>query len=251
MNNKNLIWKIPFLVFFVSCAILIITGCEEDVNNDDGWDAFTLPTIVYINRDAAGSGQLFDQHIPDPETHVRAIARNVSQLLYKHPGEVPALTKITLIIEYFDGIAWKSGDRPEITIGLSSKYMQSYSDSGKDLLYEIDGILHHEIAHGYQYDDGNRYSEIHGVIEGVADTVRFYAGYIDISSRHNGGHWTDGYKTTAFFFAWIEDEKHSDFLYELNQSLDPDDGIDWSWDDIERITGEPVSSLWSQYQDSF
>ena len=232
------------------CFQVLLTGCD-DAQSYDAWDDFTPPTIIYVNMDANGNGQIFDQLVPDPETFMQTIATNVAQILYFEPDEVPYISIITLIIDDVDGVAWKTGARPEITITLSSRYLQQYSASGRDVLAEINGILHHEIAHGYQYDDGGRYGALSGVIEGVADTVRYYAGYIDESDRHPGGNWDDGYKTTAFFFAWIEDVKHEEFLYELNQSLHPDDGIDWTPDQIEFITGESVTSLWDQYQVSF
>jgi len=239
-----------FLFVLISISPFFITGCDDTDTGID-WNSAISPEIVYLNRDAAGDGRIFDEYIEDPVSHMQNVARNVCRLLYHNPDEVPELTKITLIIEYFDGISYKSGSRPEITIAFSSKYLRTIKDRGIDVLYEIDGILHHEVTHGYQYDDGDRYSEIHGVIEGVADTVRYWAGYIPDSDRHHGGNWDSGYKTTAFFFVWIENEIYPDFLYELNQSLDPYDGILWTWDEIENITGESVSSLWSQYQSSF
>jgi len=241
-------------------SLLVVSGCSETSDDQEEnysqtavqrWEDAISPTIVYINRDAEGSGALFDYFVPDPEFHVRETARHVCTFLYREFAEVPYIAKITLIVEYFDGVAWKAGNPPEITVCISSHYLQTYYDSGKDLLWEISGILYHELTHGYQFDDGGRYSELSGLIEGIADTVRLFAGYIDPASQHHGGHWTSGYKTTAFFFAWIEQTKHQGFLYELNQSLDPDDGIDWTWDEIETITGESVSTLWEEYQASF
>ena len=180
-----------FLLLFLG-FIIFVCGCDDQADTDP-WDDFTYPTIVYINRDADGSGAIFDQYIPDPEEHVAEIAKTVSRILYHEPDEVPLLTKITVVVAYFDGVASKSGDRPEIKIKISSKYLQEFLDSGGDVLYEIDGILHHEITHGYQYDDGGRYSQLSGVIEGVADTVRYYAGYIADTFRHKGGNWCSAF----------------------------------------------------------
>ena len=117
---------------------------------------------------------------------------------------------------------------------------------------EVKGIMWHEYTHGYQYDDGDS-GPIIGIIEGVADCVRYLAGYISISQRRPGGNWNSGYKTSAFFLAWLQEEYQGgdpEFLYKFNQSLDPDDGITWTKDAFEDITGETVEVLWDKYQDA-
>ena len=46
------------------------------------------------------------------------------------------------------------------------------------------------------------------------------------------------------------DNEYPDFLYRLNASMAMGDGVAWSPDAFEDITGESVDSLWSRYQDA-
>ena len=46
-----------------------------------------------------------------------------------------------------------------------------------------------------------------------------------------------------------ERNMHKDFVYKLNQSMLPDNGVKWTWEQVKQITGIPVEQLWEQYQD--
>ena len=87
-------------------------------------------------------------------------------------------------------------------------------------------------------------------IEGTADAVRYLAGYIPLSNRRAGGHWTNSYQTTGFFLVWIQQQKgFSNFIHDFNQQAKPGTPGVWSWDSaIRNTTGQGVQALWDEYQ---
>jgi hypothetical protein len=232
-------------------------GADTDTETDTavGEDDFPMdpadfarvctPEIVFQNLTADGNGQVFDDVITDPVAFMQEVSAGVCALLYREPDEVPSKTQITLVIDDFDFVSGTGNAGTTATIQLSSSYLASYADGGGDVLAEIYGVIFHEVTHVYQLSED--YATNWSSIEGIADTVRYYAGYIDLEERAPGGSWTSGYKTTAFFFSWLE-ETYMWFLYQLNQSYDPADDVPWSWDAIEVITGHPVEELWDEYQ---
>ncbi|CAM2066408.1 Peptidase of plants and bacteria [Sulfidibacter corallicola] len=212
---------------------------------DARWLKVTSPTVEYENDQSAG-GRLFAQAVPDMTRYVHDIARRVGRMLYHDPAEVPAFERLTLRIFKFDGIAWKSGEPPHITVAVSTDYLLRYHEGGGDVAEEVRGILYHEMTHAYQHAEGMSSF----AVEGIADVVRHRAGYIPNHFREPGGHWSDGYKTTAFFFAWIQEERgFDDFTYVLNQSAHPKNRGFWSWEDtITNATCHSVHTLWDEYQ---
>ncbi len=209
------------------------------------WQAVTSPSITYEN-DQSGGGRLFAQAVPHIDPYVHDIAGKVGRFLYLSPDEVPAFERLTLKIFSFDGIAWKSGDPPHITVAVSSDYLLRYHREGGNVAEEVRGILFHEMTHAYQHANGMSSS----AVEGVADLVRYCAGYIPTHFRFAGGHWTDGYKTTAFFLAWLqENQGYADLAYVLNQSALPGQANNWSWQSaITNATCQSPDTLWHQYQ---
>jgi hypothetical protein len=83
------------------------------------------------------------------------------------------------------------------------------------------------------------------MIEGMADYVRFRAGYRSISARSKGGAYTDGYGPTSFFLAWIDDGRPG-FVKAVNLSAKPG----WTTDAFVALTGETVDALWTEYQNA-
>jgi hypothetical protein len=216
---------------------------EDDFPRDPAeFTGVCTPAIVFQNLTADGNGQIFDDAIPDPVAFMQEVSAGVCALLYREPGEVPTKTQITLVVDDFDGVSSTGNAGTTATIQLSSTYLAGYTG---DVVAEIYGVIFHEVTHVFQLSE--EYATNWASIEGVADAVRYYAGYVDLAERVPGGSWTSGYKTTAFFFAWLEDT-YVWFLYQLNQSYDPADEVPWSWDAIEAITGHPVEELWDEYQ---
>lgn len=212
---------------------------------DIKWSDVTSPSIEYVVDDSHGV-KVFEELVPNLDEYIYEICQGVCKFLYKSPDEVPYFGKLTFKLEEFDGVAWKSGEPPHITVCVSTKYLVEYQAKGGDIKEEVRGILFHEITHAYQHSLNMEIS----AIEGVADLVRYLAGYISIDRRVPGGNYDSSYKITGFFFDWVRAKylEQFDFLYELNQSANPKEAGSWSWDEtIESICGCSVKQLWNQY----
>ncbi|MBB4845594.1 hypothetical protein HNP55_004146 [Paucibacter oligotrophus] len=229
-----------------SGASLLATLAQSGAN----WSAVSSPNLSFVN-DGSPGGNLFNQLVPDPTGYIRAIAQSVVKTLYKTPGEVPAFDTLELRIERWaqdpTGVAWKAGDPPRITVAVNAFHLERIAAAGGNVAEEVRGILFHEMTHAYQHSTGIDLP----AIEGLADTVRYLNGYIPLSERHSGGSWTDSYKTTAFFFAWIQQQKgFGNFTYCANQLGKPGTTTPWSWDRLTQVCagGSPVAPLWQEYQ---
>ena len=203
-------------------------------------DQACTPTIEFHNLDANGNGQLFNQQIQNPTAFAQELTRKVCSVLYHSKGEVRSIPKVTLIIENMGGVAYTAGDVTHV----SSQYLRSFANGGGNLKEEIYGVVAHEFTHIYQYNDGPGW-----LIEGMADYVRYKAGYIPLSSRHKGGNYDGAYQTTGFFVAWLE-QRYAGFGYALNQSLRSGDNQGWNKSVVQSLTGKSIESLWAEYQSS-
>lgn len=210
------------------------------------WEEVTSPEIEYITDNTNGV-KLFDTLVPDKEVYIYDICKKVAQFLYKTPEEVPHFGKLTLKVETFEGVAWKAGNPPHITVAINSQYLENYANKGGNITDEVSGVLFHELTHAYQHSSAQDLSSI----EGVADLVRYLAGYIALDFRKVGGEYTTSYKTTGFFYDWVRAKyiEQCDFLYELNQTVSPENKGIWSLEDaFLKITACTPQSLWDAYQ---
>ncbi|BDD08708.1 hypothetical protein FUAX_11400 [Fulvitalea axinellae] len=216
---------------------------------------FEKPEVTFVNLDESENGKLYGKIVPNPEAFIQETAFRVCQILFKEKKEIPVVKTINYKVEDYKGVSEKTGELPAVNVRFSSSYLRAKFEAlSKDsvaLYEEVVGVLAHELTHVYQNDDGGRYSELGGVIEGLADAVRTKLGYKDYGKRKKGGSYKDAYDTSAFFFVWIEKNKTTDFIYKLNKSLAPDDGKKWTWDEVKRITGTDVETLWAEYQSEF
>ncbi len=238
-------------IFKVLSAILLLchslTGYTQIKRSE-----FKEPAIEFMNLDSTAKGSLYLEITKKPEAVIKETCFKVCTILYRHINEIPNVETIKYTVSDYDGVSAKDGYPPIIDIAFSSSYLESNfnkteQDSAK-MLNEIIGVLSHELTHAYQWDDGGRYSEIGGVIEGIADAVRTMLGYKDYNSKKPGGSYKDAYSTSAFFFVWIERNIHKDFIYELNQSMLANDSVKWTRQQVKLITGTSVDDLWKQYQ---
>lgn len=220
---------------------------------DPALDEACTPTFTLELEDTGPNGQLFVDAIPDPEAFVQEIGRTVCKILYRHADEVRDANHITLLIRDDPAAGWKSGDVGDITVMVSSNHLATIAAQGDDVAEEIKGILLHEMTHMYQNDDKapgeGDYVNIGNVIEGIADFVRIRAGSPPLGAKPaKSGVWDDqGYWKPAYFLLWI-DVQYPDFLYQLNLAMKAGDGLSWSPDTIETITGQSVDALWTEYQ---
>ncbi len=206
------------------------------------------PKIIYNNLDTTSSGALFEQAIPDPSTTLSCITQDVCNILYRKADEIRSITQITLLIEDYDGVSETYGSNGESTIHMSSRYMQQVVDSDGDLASELRGILYYQGTNIYQFDGGDGTANA-WIVEGVADYVRHTGGFLPDNQRMPGGKYNDGNATTGFFLVWL-DTQYTDFVYELNQSLNPATTTMWTTGSFMDITGKSVDDLWAAYQQS-
>lgn len=233
-------------------------GADGDGGDDEpdlsALDPVCTPGFELDLRDTNPTrvGYFMDAMDGDPEATVQAIGRAVCKVLYRKPEEVRDATHLTLIIEHAVGeVAWKAGDGGDITVMISTDHIQNVVNQGRDVAKEIKGVLYHEMTHMYQHDDSDGNGVDLGLIEGIADFVRFSAGYVPDGAQPNpNGNWNDGYRTTAFFLVWV-DENYPDFVYKLNLSMSNKDGKAWSPDSFKDITGYTADELWAQYKATF
>ncbi|WP_164977411.1 basic secretory protein-like protein [Ancylomarina salipaludis] len=226
------------------------------VTDDAGWANFQFPNIHFTNKTINGNGSLYADLIPNEQEFIKKVCLQVCVELFKSVDEVNTITDITYTVEDTDVLSAKGGTPPHINISFSSSYLMQKKNEGlsdEELIKEIEGVLVHEITHGYQYEPkgaGNyaQGTDFFGFIEGIADYVRYVEGFTPTSRRSTGGNWKDGYNTSAFFIDWLH-TKDNYFAYKLNQSaktINP-----WSWEAaIKKILGSDtsVAELWSEYQ---
>ena len=183
----------------------------------------------------------------------------MAKVLYYSVDEANAQNLRTIHYKLNEGghLSYKGGDNPNIEIGFDMGYLNGYSERYSDSICaaEINGVLLHELCHGYQrsprgaggYAGG---TEHFGYLEGMADLARILTGgFAPTRYPRPGGHWLDGYNTTGFFYQWIYENKSKTFLKDLNRSvltINP-----WTLDAAtQELFGESAQSLWDAYQES-
>ncbi|MGL4452974.1 MAG: basic secretory protein-like protein [Sarcina sp.] len=210
------------------------------------WREVCKPNIEYKINDSRGT-KIFEELVGNKDEYIYEICEIVCKKLYKNSEEVPYFEKLTFIIDDFNGVAWKDGHPPHITVAVSSNYLEKFNDEGGNIKEEVKGILIHEVTHAYQH---SKNMELF-IIEGIADLTRYLSGYIDIKHRKIGGNYDGSYKITGFFFDYLR-EKHInefDFLYELNQMANPQREEEWNFKEfIKEKCGKEVEELWREYQ---
>jgi hypothetical protein len=224
------------------------------------WSTFVYPTVTFTDNAAGLEGStIFHNAIPDVVGMMKEQCLAICKQIYADNLD-PRVNFTKLNLQLNDdpnGVAWKAGAPPEITIGISAQYIASfYHNNGNDpglVLKEVRGILAHEGTHGYQWEpkncgayDGS--STFWAFIEGEADGVR-----AELTNwtppRHpiKGGSWMDGYNRTGFFLAWCKDTKKPTFLIELNHAAR--DMPTFTWDAaFQQILGISVQQAWNEYQ---
>lgn len=233
--------------------VAFFTDKEKDTN----WAHFIYPKVNFIDKDKTVNGsKIYSRLIDDPSRFIQAYALKVAKILYwSDQDQVPDIRTINYELRPDKGISAKGGDAPVINIFYSADWVEktAVNKGDYDVLYETRGVLYHELTHGYQYSPkgcgGYRAGdEYFAFIEGMADAVRFEAGYFPVTDRKPGGNWIDGYRTTGYFLQWLT-TKDLDFLRKFNKSaieLNP-----WSFDAaMKHIFGQSasVNALWAEYQ---
>lgn len=190
----------------------------------------------------------FEQALPNAEQEILAITRKVNELLYLSPADAPVeVKKILVKIEAGGPVASMGGDSELKTLTFNSDHLAGVAaNPNQSLRDEIIGILYHEIGHAYQYGNFD--------VEALTDSLRYTTGYHDRYGIAQGGSWHN--YGTANFIRWIDDTKHRGFIRKLNEASLDTYGLTeaqifaWKESQFQLITGIPVGTLWSQYQQS-
>jgi PKD repeat protein len=233
---------------------------------DYDWSTFKYPRIGIVEKNDAGAQgvQIVHSAFPNFKDSIKAIALGVCKSIYRNVQEIPAFDSLTIILEYYEGVAGKSGAPPHITISFSTKYIQErYKNDGNNaanIAYEMKGVLWHEITHAYQNvpknaGDYRSGTDFYAFIEGEADYVRIFNGFHKTRAATPGGTYNDGYTTTAFFLVYIAKTyfaaDYKNFGYLLNGTAI---GLNTKWSmnkALLMLIGKPVDILWKEYQLSF
>lgn len=251
--------KVLFLVFIASFLISCCSKSAIVADKTPSWDTFIYPEINFVNKAAGTEGwSIYNRIVPDPEKLIKESILGVVKNLYWSPDDsIPNIRKINYTVEDVKGISAKGGAPPEINIFYSSRWVEQSAKNGGDdkVLYETEGVLYHELVHGFQLEPQGIGSygtnkTFFAFIEGMADAVRAQNNYFPASNRKPGGNWMDGYQTTGFFLQWLT-SKDKDFLRKFNKSAL--EVIPWSFDGaVKHVLGEKYTTqeLWDEYQES-
>lgn len=188
------------------------------------------------------AASLFFSLLPDIEGVLDAALTAIVDQLYTSPRRqtmpqkakaplppfdpfIPPTRSVTVILRDFEGVAYTNGtdlddDHKEINFSLS--YINHVCNNNVDPIAELKGVLTHELVHCYQHTappsppQGNGKNIPRppgGLIEGIADFVRLKAGLAaphwqrPKSAGDRPDKWDAGYQNTAYFLAWLEDER--------------------------------------------
>lgn len=248
------------LLFIAVAALLVSCGSGKNVsdNKDNAFKNFNYPEVNFINKAEGTKGwEIYNRIVPDPVALIQESCLGVVKTLYWSDADsIPSVKKINYSFEDKRGISAKGGSVPEISIFYSSRWVEQSAENGGDdkVLYETEGVLFHELVHGYQLEPQGIGSYgtnkvFFAFIEGMADAVRADNGYFPETNRKSGGHWLDGYQTTGFFLQWLK-TKDSDFLKKFNRSAL--EVVPWSFDGaIKHVLGDnySIDELWDEYQE--
>ena len=216
-------------------------------------------TIDFTDEAPASRGsRIYHALIPDPDSYIRRVAREVMQTLYFTPDDsIPPLHRLHYVLRDDPGVSAKDGGGGDVQIFYSTRHIEK-SFARQDTArvdFETRGVLLHELTHALQlepqgigtYGTSPLFWQL---IEGTADAVRIACGgFHDQTDRPRGGSYTDGYRHVGYWFDWLRRNKNPDFLRRINRTCL--EVIPWNWDEaLTRALGQPCTAddLWLEYQ---
>jgi len=237
---------------------------EED-SSGGNWQK-PVVDFVDMNPETQGS-QLLKRIFNDPASHMAQRCIDVAKILYTDASESSRFHHLRFELRAKDPsgndfVAYKSGadGSGEMTIAVSTSHLEKlYRDGGNSdaaISDEIDGILFHEVTHGYNnsplttdsYGDGGAFW---AYTEGIADGVRIGAGFHKTRQPDVNGsrQWLGGYTTSGFFLHYVNEKIDPSFVRKFNQSARDMGNYTWSWDAAFReITNRGVQDVWNEYK---
>ncbi|XP_010253341.1 PREDICTED: uncharacterized protein LOC104594644 [Nelumbo nucifera] len=149
------------------------------------------------------------------------------------------IEKVTLIVEVTDVALAYAIDG---AIHLSEDFIAKYDGDLKTMFI---GIIYHEMTHLWQwYGEGAP----GGLIEGIADYVRYVAGYPapDWAKPGQGDKWDEGYSVTARFLEYCNSLSDG-FVAKLNAKMKNG----YSDHLFVELLGKTVDQLWNDYKSKY
>ena len=232
----------------------------------DSWDDFIYPTVNLSNKAGSHQGVALYTELCQAngfnsiEDFVKNSCLTIAKKLYYTVEEANAHGLRNIDYNLTDGgsLSAKGGNPPSIFITFDVNHIVSFSTQyGNDAaITEVLGVLCHELVHGYQKEPKNAgaydgSSEFYGEIEGLADLGRLLTGgFNPARSPSAGGHWGQGYTTTAFFYMWLARTQAADeanCIKDIN--LTAKNMTSWSHDAMcQQLFGQSAAALWAEYQ---
>ncbi|NQZ80096.1 MAG: discoidin domain-containing protein [Colwellia sp.] len=251
-------------VYAYSATTYQIDITEESVNSGE----WTAPQVSFVDMNPETEGsQLLNRIFSDPAGHMAQRCIDVAKMLYKDSAESSRFHHLRFELRAKNSqgnefVAYKTGQdgSGEMTIAVSTTHLAKlYRDGGNSdsaIRDEIDGILFHEVTHGYNnsplttdsYGDGGPYW---AYTEGIADGVRIAAGFHKTRSPDVNGSrkWLGGYTTTGFFLQYVNEKIDPEFLYKFNKAAKYIGDYNWSFESAFQATiNRSVDDVWQEYK---
>ncbi|KAK6525701.1 hypothetical protein TWF281_010752 [Arthrobotrys megalospora] len=202
----------------------IMSDDEVEVQHGKGvtWrDGYRVPLIRLRFNDLCdeGSSVILGSGLNIHDVLVEAVV-GVLDALYTPETAPKSVRSVTLIVRSMDGVAYTTGmdiDDDHKEIHFSTDYIAGVHErsKGKQDRQEILGVIRHEMVHCFQY---NAFGGANGgLIEGIADWVRYKGGFRPPHWHRGGGdEWDDGYEKTAYFLLWLEDQYGPETVPRIN-----------------------------------
>ncbi len=230
-----------WMLCFVLCMTIVLPFLSINVKGEEPATE-TAEEVVDVQADDV----LSHLTIVDPESKLSSDARaRINEIFEK------AFPKIW---EYYHGGAicdvtvevTKIGSNPAYTAGRKVTIDYEYANSN---IADAD-FFTHELVHVAQLSDVGTYEAPTWLTEGIADFGRNKFGLYNAESGWKlwppgeTDYYTDSYTTTASFLNWIEKNKKTGFVKEINAIIQSNT---FTLDTFEELAGADVDSLWDQY----
>jgi len=228
-------------------ASLVKTGNDASLV-DDGWNDRASSMRVATNTGGPGT-VVYNQN-------------GYTLTLVDKGGNVPQATKDRVVQAYFSAYPkertrFNTGATTSVTLTIDPAYTGvAFTSAGKVTCsaawlvghpYDADGCGTHEFMHVVQgYPGGNP----GWAVEGLADYARYKYGIFNsqagwsLPNFSSSQHYTNSYRVTARFFAWLENRVRSTILLELDDTMKTGQYTPSFWT---FRTGFTVDQLWAQY----
>ncbi|EPS45306.1 hypothetical protein H072_693 [Dactylellina haptotyla CBS 200.50] len=216
-------------------------------------NGYPIPLIRLEFRDVCSDGAkvIFNSGLNLHDVLIDAVY-NVQKLLYTPDNCPTSVRSVTLIVRGMDGVAYTTGmdlDRDHKEIHFSTDYIAGVHErgNGKDDRQEILGVIRHEMVHCFQYN--SRGTANGGLIEGIADWIRYKGGFIPAHWHPGSGdNWDDAYERTGYFLLWLEKQYGPQTVPRINAWMKDKYYSDQLFVDL---FGEKPEDLFKKYKEHY